>query len=96
MRDPIGDLPPGYVVHRVGDVWLIFDQHDAPDLVRLRLADPAVRKTLFARAPRRGRGTAPTVPLRPEMNAVLRRYRHGAGVKKLRKAIPNCTIYYHE
>ncbi|MCP4006957.1 MAG: hypothetical protein GY725_22485 [bacterium] len=77
MRDPIGEVPPGYVVHRVADVWLILDRNETPDLMRLRLADPAVRKTLFARGPRRGRGTTPSVALRHDLRVVLRRYRHG-------------------
>ena len=75
-RDPIGELPAGYVIHRVGDTWLIFDRGAAAELTRLRLAEASVRRALFTRAPRRGRGSAPSVPLGPRA-VVLRRYRHG-------------------
>lgn len=77
MRDPIGDVPPGYAVHRVGSTWMVLDSAHTGDLVRMRLADPAVRQALFARAPRRGRGTAPSVDLNPATSLVLRHYRHG-------------------
>jgi 3-deoxy-D-manno-octulosonic acid kinase len=43
----------------------------------LRLADPAVRQSLFARSPRRGRGAAPIVPVGSDLSILLRRYRHG-------------------
>lgn len=76
IRDPIGELPAGYVIHRVGDSWLIFDRAGASQLTQLRLGDPAVRRTLFARARRRGRGSVPSLPL-GETSIVLRRYRHG-------------------
>lgn len=75
-RDPIGEVPPGYVIHRVGETWLVLDRAASPELIRLRLGDAAVRRTLFARAPRRGRGNTPSVPL-GENSVVLRRYRHG-------------------
>ncbi len=75
-RDPIGELPAGYVIHRVGDTWLVFDRGAAAELTRLRLADASVRIALFTRAPRRGRGSAPSVPLGTSA-VVLRRYRHG-------------------
>jgi 3-deoxy-D-manno-octulosonic acid kinase len=77
MRRQLGSLPPGYVVHRVGATWLVLDERVTGDLVRLRLADPAVRDGLFARARRRGRGTTPTVAVNPETQVILRRYRHG-------------------
>ncbi len=75
-RDPIGELPAGYVIHRVGDTWLVFDRGVGAELTRLRLADASVRRTLFTRAPRRGRGSAPSIPLGTS-SVVLRRYRHG-------------------
>jgi hypothetical protein len=75
-RDPIGEVPPGYVIHRVGDTWLVLDRPASPELIQLRLGDAAVRRALFARAPRRGRGNAPSVPLGAN-SIVLRRYRHG-------------------
>ena len=71
------DVPPGYVVHRVGDATLVFDAGLASELVGLRLADPQARKRLFARAPRRGRGAAPSVGLRRDVSVILRRYQHG-------------------
>lgn len=43
----------------------------------LGLADPETRERLFARAPRRGRGAAPSVELTPQTSVLLRRYRHG-------------------
>ena len=76
-NDPIGEVPSGYVVHRIGDTWLVLDQKRAPELVELRLADPASRADLFARSPRRGRGPTPVVPLSGGGAVVLRRYRHG-------------------
>ena len=75
-RDPIGELPAGYVIHRVGDTWLVFDKGAAAELTRHRLADESVRRALFTRAPRRGRGNAPSTPLGTS-SVVLRRYRHG-------------------
>ena len=77
VGDPIGDVPAGYAVHRIGDTWLILDSASTDALVPLRLADASVREALFASAPRRGRGTAPTVSLSPDSAVVLRRYRHG-------------------
>ena len=77
MRDPIGHVPDSYAVHRVGDTWLVLERGHAADLVQLRLADEQVRDTLFARAPRRGRGRTPTVALASGARMVLRRYRHG-------------------
>jgi 3-deoxy-D-manno-octulosonic acid kinase len=71
------DVPPGYVVHRVADTTMIFDAKLAPDLVGLRLADPDARKRMFARAPSRGRGAVPSVPLRRDVSVILRRYQHG-------------------
>jgi 3-deoxy-D-manno-octulosonic acid kinase len=70
-------VPGGYVVHRIADTVLVLDRAESESLVRLRLADPAVRRTLFARAMPRGRGRTPSVPIRAERFAVLRRYRHG-------------------
>ena len=77
MPDPIGAVPEGYVVHRVGDTYLVLDRALAGDLVPLRLADPLARERLFARAPVRGRGAAPSVAVTPSLGMVLRRYRHG-------------------
>jgi len=77
MGGSIGAVPEGYVVHRIGDTYLVFDRAFADDLTPLRLADPLARERLFARAPVRGRGAAPTVPIRPGLDMVLRRYRHG-------------------
>ena len=76
MRAP-GPIPEGYVVHRIGNTWLVLDRELAQDLIRLHLADPGARRRLFARAPRRGRGAAPSASVRPGLDAVLRRYRHG-------------------
>jgi 3-deoxy-D-manno-octulosonic acid kinase len=70
-------VPDGYVLHRVRDTWLVFDRERAERLVPLRLADRGVRRALFSRAPRRGRGAAPGLPLEGEPRLVLRRYRHG-------------------
>jgi 3-deoxy-D-manno-octulosonic acid kinase len=77
MRGPVRNVPPGYVVHRVADSWLVFDSAYASELVGLRLADPEARRRLFARAPKRGRGAAPSVSLRRDVHAILRRYQHG-------------------
>ncbi len=77
MRDPLGDVPDGYVVHRVADAWLVLERKRVDALVPLRLGDARERETLFARAPRRGRGAAPSVPLAGGGAVVLRRYRHG-------------------
>jgi 3-deoxy-D-manno-octulosonic acid kinase len=77
MRGPVRAVPAGYVVHRVGDAWLVFDSAFANELVALRLADSESRKRLFARAPKRGRGAAPSVSLRRDAHVVLRRYQHG-------------------
>lgn len=71
------DVPPGYVVHSVAETTLVFDATLASELVALRLADPRARKRLFARAPMRGRGAAPSVPLRRDVSVILRRYQHG-------------------
>jgi 3-deoxy-D-manno-octulosonic acid kinase len=71
------EVPPGYVVHRVAETTMIFDAALAPDLVGLRLADADARRRLFARAPTRGRGAAPSVPLRRDVSMILRRYQHG-------------------
>ena len=83
MRQGLGPLPPGYVVHRIGSTWLVLDGKHVTELVQLRLADPAVRRTLFARAARRGRGSTPSVPLGRELRAVLRRYQHGGTLAPL-------------
>ncbi len=85
-RDPIGELPAGYVIHRVGDTWLVFDRGVGAELTRLRLADASVRRTLFTRAPRRGRGSAPSIPL-GSSSVVLRRYRHGGLLGRLTGAL---------
>ena len=77
MRGPVRGVPAGYVVHRVGDAWLVFDSAFSHELVSLRLADPEARKRLFARAPKRGRGAVPSVALRRDAHVVLRRYQHG-------------------
>lgn len=77
MRDPIGDVPRAYAVHRVGSTWLVFDRAHLNSLVELRLADPKTREQLFAGAPQRGRGAAPTVALSDGTRMVLRRYQHG-------------------
>ncbi len=77
IRRPVRDVPAGYVVHRVADATLVFDARLANELVNLRLADPDARKRLFARAPKRGRGAAPSVALRRDVSVILRRYQHG-------------------
>jgi 3-deoxy-D-manno-octulosonic acid kinase len=77
MARAVGEVPDGYVVHRVADTYLVFDCALASDLVPLRLADPEARERLFARAPVRGRGAAPSVAVNPAIDMVLRRYRHG-------------------
>ena len=64
-------------MHRIGSTWLVLDQARSADLIGLRLADARVRQGLFARAPRRGRGSAPSVELAGGRSLVLRRYRHG-------------------
>ena len=87
MRQGLGPLPPGYVVHRIGSTWLVLDGKHVTELVQLRLADPAVRRTLFARAARRGRGSTPSVPLNRELRAVLRRYRHGGTLAPLTQSL---------
>ena len=79
----LGQTPDGYVVHRVGDTYLVFDRGASEDLVRLRLADPGTRRRLFERAPRRGRGSAPSVRVRSGLDMVLRRYRHGGMLARL-------------
>jgi tRNA A-37 threonylcarbamoyl transferase component Bud32 len=75
------------VLHGVGSSWLVFDRKLEDALVQLRLADPAVRARLFARGPRRGRGTTPIVPLRPNETLVLRRYRHGGLLGRLARSL---------
>jgi 3-deoxy-D-manno-octulosonic acid kinase len=87
MRDPIGDVPDGYAVHRVGDTWLVLERGHASDLVQLRLADASVRAALFARGPRRGRGRTPSVALAGGARMVLRRYRHGGLFGALTRAL---------
>jgi 3-deoxy-D-manno-octulosonic acid kinase len=77
LADRIGEVPEGYVVHRVADTYLVLDRAHAAELVPLRLADPEVRQRLFARAPVRGRGAAPSLAVTPALDMVLRRYRHG-------------------
>jgi 3-deoxy-D-manno-octulosonic acid kinase len=77
MRRRLGPLPRGYVVHRIGSTWLVLDGAHVADLVQLRLADPAVRQSLFSRASRRGRGRTPSVSVNPDLRVVLRRYQHG-------------------
>lgn len=72
-----GEIPAGYVVHRIAETWLVLDRALATELVQLRLADPTARERMFARAPVRGRGAAPSVPITPDHGMVLRRYRHG-------------------
>jgi 3-deoxy-D-manno-octulosonic acid kinase len=87
MRGPVRTVPRGYVVHRVGDAWLVFDAEFAHELVGLRLADPDARKRLFARAPKRGRGAAPSVSLRRDAHVVLRRYQHGGLFRGITRAL---------
>ncbi|MEE8556367.1 MAG: lipopolysaccharide kinase InaA family protein [Myxococcota bacterium] len=65
------------MVHRVADTWLVLDREASGELIGLRLADESVRSKLFMSAPRRGRGSAPTVTLDSGLSIVLRRYRHG-------------------
>lgn len=77
MRDPIGDVPGDYAVHRVASTWLVLERANSASLIEQRLADPRVRAGLFARAPRRGRGRTPSVALDPHTSMVLRHYRHG-------------------
>jgi len=79
----LGPLPTGYVAHRIGSTWLVLDEVHVKDLVQLRLADPAVRRSLFARAQRRGRGSTPSVPVNAELRVVLRRYQHGGSLAGL-------------
>ena len=79
----LGPTPDGYVVHRIADTYLVLDRAVSGDLVRLRLAEPRTRRRLFARAPLRGRGSAPTVPVRSGLDMVLRRYRHGGLLARL-------------
>ena len=74
-------------MHRISDTWLILDQAAAPQLVPLRLADASARDALFARAPTRGRGAAPTVNVSTELSMVLRRYRHGGLLGRLTGAL---------
>lgn len=85
--DPIGKVPRGYAIHRIGDAWLILDRKATSELVPLRLADTAARNALFARAPRRGRGAAPSVQLSDGTRLVLRRYRHGGLLGRLTGAL---------
>ena len=84
---PIRDVPAGYVVHRVGSTWLVFDRSSAPALVGLRLADASVRRTLFQRAPVRGRGSTPRLTLGDDLAVVLRRYRHGGLLGRITGAL---------
>jgi 3-deoxy-D-manno-octulosonic acid kinase len=77
IRRGVRDVPPGYVVHTVADATLVFDSALASELVGLRLANPRARRRLFARAPKRGRGAAPSIPLRGDVSVILRRYQHG-------------------
>ncbi len=77
MRKRLAPIPPGYVVHRIGSTWLVLDERASGDLVKLRLAEPAVRLSLFARATARGRGTTPVIPVNRDLQMILRRYRHG-------------------
>ena len=83
MADPIGEVPPAYLVHRIGDSWLVLDREAQDALVALRLADAGARRALFSRAPRRGRGAAPSVPLAGVGAVVLRRYQHGGLFRRL-------------
>ena len=77
MRAELSPIPTGYVVHRVGSTWLVLDEMMSPDLVRLRLGEPGVRQSLFARASQRGRGTTPVIQVTTDTQVLLRRYRHG-------------------
>jgi 3-deoxy-D-manno-octulosonic acid kinase len=87
MRADLRDVPEGYVVHRIGDTYLILDREAAPELVPLRLADPEARRAWFARAPQRGRGAAPSIPVRRDLHMILRRYRHGGLLAQLTGAV---------
>jgi 3-deoxy-D-manno-octulosonic acid kinase len=87
LPDRVGEVPAGYVVHRVADAWLVLDRARADALVTLRLGDPAARRALFSRAPRRGRGAAPSVSLAGGGGVVLRRYRHGGALAGLTGAL---------
>lgn len=69
--------PPGFVLHRVSATWLVLARSLERPLVRLGLADRETREQLFRRAPRRGRGAAPSVELTPHTSVLLRGYRHG-------------------
>lgn len=87
MKDPIGRTPPGYVVHRIAGTWLVLDALHAPELVRLRLADAELRRSLFAGAPRRGRGSTPAVSLDTETSIILRNYRHGGLFARITRSL---------
>jgi 3-deoxy-D-manno-octulosonic acid kinase len=77
MPRTLAPIPPGYVVHRIDATWLVLDEKLMPELVKLGLAEPNVRHTLFGSAIKRGRGSAPIVTVEGGTQAILRRYRHG-------------------
>jgi 3-deoxy-D-manno-octulosonic acid kinase len=66
---------------------MVLAQEQVPALTKQRLADPRVRQQLFARAPRRGRGTAPSVELDHGTSTVLRRYQHGGALAWLARRL---------
>jgi 3-deoxy-D-manno-octulosonic acid kinase len=77
MVRPVAQVPHGYVIHRIGETWLVLDREHSEALVQLRLGEPSARRAIFARAPRRGRGRAPSLSVSRDLSVVLRRYRHG-------------------
>jgi len=87
MRDPVGEVPSGYAVHRVADAWLVLRSERAAELIPLRLAHADSRRTLFESGPNRGRGRAPSVALGAASRVVLRRYRHGGLLAPLTRSL---------
>jgi len=87
MRDPIGEVPSGYAVHRVADSWLVLQRDHTADLVQLRLGHTSSRDTLFETGPVRGRGRAPSISLGRGLRIVLRRYRHGGLLAPLTRSL---------
>ena len=83
MRGTFENLPDDYVVHRIGETYLVLDRSMAPELVPLGLAAPEKRAEWFAGAPVRGRGATPAIPIRSGVRMILRRYRHGGLLSQL-------------
>jgi 3-deoxy-D-manno-octulosonic acid kinase len=77
MLRSVDEVPRGYVIHRIGETWLVLDREHSDALVQLRLGEASARRAIFARAPRRGRGPAPSLSVSRDLSVVLRRYRHG-------------------